>query len=423
MTVNNSNFEVVKSQHFTSSLDLDYIRSDFPTLSQQVNGNPLVYFDSGASALKPRIMIEAISDFYSNYYSNVHRGVHSLSQQATDTYESVRVKLQEFIKAPLQEEIIFTSGTTEAINLVANSFCQRFCEPGDTVLISEMEHHANIVSWQLVCEKMNLNLGVIQITDQGELDLSSLKSKLNSKVKIVAIPHVSNVLGTINPIDEIAVLVHQNGTKLMVDGAQAVPHMPVDVAQLDVDFYTFSGHKLFGPTGVGILYGKSELLNQMDPIMGGGDMIDQVTFQKTTFNSIPHKFEAGTPNIAGFIGMGASLDYINNLGMEQINQYENRLTDYMLQQLQGIDGLRLLGQAPNRAAVFSFVFEGIHHLDIGTLLNEYGIAIRTGHHCCQPLMQRMGVTGSARASLAFYNTKEEIDYFIMKLSQVKLLLS
>ncbi len=399
----------------STSLDLDYIRSDFPTLSQTVNGSPLVYFDSGASALKPRIMIDTISNFYSNQYSNVHRGVHTLSQNATDQFEAVRKSVQQFIHASALEEVIFTAGTTDAINLVAYSFCKKFCKQGDVIVISEMEHHADIVSWQLVCEQYGLELKFIPITDAGELDLHTFKKILDQRVKLVALAHVSNVLGTINPISEIAEQVHRVGAKLLVDGAQAVPHMPINVQQLDVDFYTFSVHKLFGPTGVGVLYGKRALLEEMPPMVGGGNMIDRVNLEQTSFNDLPHKFEAGTPNIAGILGTGVSIDYVNQIGMDVIQSYEQELTQYMLQSLKQVPGLCLLGTSTHRAAVFSFVVDGIHHLDIGTLLNEFGIALRTGHHCCQPLMAHYGISGSVRASLAFYNTKEEIDYFIEKL--------
>ena len=402
-----------------SPINIDYVRSDFPILKRKINGNPLVFFDSGASAQTPQVVIDAVSTFYSNYYSNVHRGIHELSQEATNRFEAVRGKVQQFIKAQHEHEIIFTSGTTDAINLVAKSYGRAFINPGDVVLISEMEHHANIVSWQIMLEDRGAELQVFPITDAGEIDFEAYKLLLNDNVKLVALSHISNVLGTINPVKKIISEAHAHNIPVLLDGAQAVPHMKVDVQDLDVDFYTFSGHKLFATTGTGVLYGKEEYLNKMPPIMGGGDMIDKVSFEETTFNDLPHKFEAGTPNIAGFIGLGAAIDYVNNIGIENIERYEEELIDYMLEKLNTVNGLRLIGTAEHRASVFSFVIEGLHALDIGTLLNEYGIAVRTGHHCAQPLLARFDVTSTARASLAFYNTKEEIDVFIEKLNQVK----
>ncbi len=408
---------------FQDEHGVDYIRSDFPTLKRELNGQPLVYFDSAASALKPQRMIDAVSDFYAQHYSNVHRGVHSLSQEATSAFEAVREQVCTLINAPKTEQIIFNSGTTEGINFVAKSFTDQFCQAGDVLVITEMEHHANIVSWQLVAQRHQLELQVVPVTDEGELDLKALQTILQSgRVKLLAVCHISNILGTINPVKQMAEMVHAAGAKILVDGAQSIPHMPIDVQDLDVDFFTFSAHKLFGPTGVGVLYGRLDLLEAMQPISGGGDMIDVVTFEKTTYNDLPHKFEPGTPNIAGVIGLGASLDYLDNIGIAAIEDYEHELTQYMLHQLQNIEGLRLLGPKENRAAVFSFVLNNLHHLDIGTLLNEYGIAVRTGHHCGQPLMQRFNISGTVRASLAFYNKREEIDFFITKLQHIQKLL-
>lgn len=400
-----------------TSINIDYIRSDFPTLKRKINGKPLVYFDSGASAQTPQIVIDAVSNFYSNYYSNVHRGIHELSQESTNQFESVRSKVKNFINAEKEHEIIFTTGTTDAINLVAKSFGRAYITEGDEILISEMEHHANIVSWQIMLEDQGAKLKVIPITEHGEIDIDAFRGMLSKKTKLISLSHISNVLGTINPVKELIQIAHQFDIPVLLDGAQAVPHMKVDVQELDVDFYTFSGHKLFATTGTGILYGKEMYLEKMPPIMGGGDMIDRVSFEKTTYNDLPHKFEAGTPNIAGFIGLGKAIDYMNNIGIEHIEEYEHELTAYMTQKLSTIEKLRVLGPE-HRASVFSFVIEGLHALDIGTLLNEYGIAVRTGHHCAQPLLERLGVTSTVRASLAFYNTKEEIDYFIDKLNKI-----
>ena len=401
---------------------IDYIRSDFPIFKRTINGHPLVYLDSGASAQKPQIVIDAVSNCYENYYSNVHRGIHSLSQEATDAFEESRRIIQKHIGAKHEEEIIFTSGTTESCNLLARSFGEKFIAEGDEILISEMAHHANIVPWQLLCERSGAKLNIIPITDAGEIDLDRYEGMLTERTKLISIAHISNVLGTINPVETIIELAHNVGAKVHLDGAQAIPHQSVNVQQIDVDFYSFSGHKAFGPTGTGVLYGRKDLLEQLPPYQGGGDMIDKVTFEKTTFNDLPHKLEAGTPNIAGFIGLGEAIKYINHIDLDAIEAYEQELVAYGTEQLNTINGLRMLGTAKNKAAVFSFVIEGCHPLDVGTLLNEYGIAVRTGHHCCQPLMQRMGVTASIRASLAFYNTKQEIDTLVEKLNVVKELL-
>lgn len=408
---------------FDTKYNISYVRSDFPVLKRKINGKPLVYLDSGASAQKPQIVIDAIKRCYEDYYSNVHRGIHELSQEATNEFEKVRAVIQSHINAKYNHEVIFTSGTTESINLLAHSFGREFLNENDEVIISEMEHHANIVPWQIVCEITGAKLKVIPITDLGELKMDVYHSMLSEKTKIVSIPHISNVLGTINPVKEVIELAHEVGAKVHLDGAQAIPHQKVNMLDLDVDFYSFSGHKVFGPTGTGILYGKEHLLDQMPPYQAGGDMIDVVTFEKTTYNDLPHKFEAGTPNIADFIGFGVAIDYINEIGLGEIEEYEQELTEYTRDKLATVEGLHFLGNAPHKAAVFSFVIDGLHALDIGTLLNEYGIAVRTGHHCCQPLMKRFNVPASTRASLALYNTKEEIDFLVEKLNVVKEMLS
>lgn len=398
----------------------DYInslRADFPLLQEQVNGKQLVYFDNGATAQKPQIVLDEISAYYTKLNANIHRGVHTLSQEATSKYEQARKKVQAYVNAALEEEVIFTKGTTDGINLVANGFSKGFLKPGDEVLISAMEHHSNIVPWQMACEQTGASLKVVPISDEGELLLEEYKSLLSENTKLVAITHVSNTLGTINPVKEIIELAHKKDIPVLIDGAQSVPHMKVDVRELDADFYTFSAHKIYGPTGVGILYGKKDWLDKLPPYQGGGDMIKTVTFEKTTYNDLPHKFEAGTPNIAGGIAMGAVIDYLDKVNWEAVAQHEHDLLDYATAQMKEIEGIRIVGQAKEKAGVISFVHESIHHYDIGTLLDQMGIAIRTGHHCTEPLMNRMGVTGTARASFAFYNTKEEVDYFIKSLKR------
>lgn len=393
------------------------LRADFPILSRKINGKPLVYFDNGASSQKPNIVIDRVRDYYQNENSNIHRGVHTLSQEATAAYEEARRKIQEYINAPLEEEVIFTKGTTDGINLVANGFTRGFLQKGDEVIISEMEHHSNIVPWQMACEYSGAVLKIAPINDAGELILSAFKLLLNSKTKLVSITHVSNTLGTINPAKEIVELAHQNGTPVLLDGAQSVPHMKVDVQDLNCDFYVFSGHKMFGPTGIGILYGRKEWLDKLPPYQGGGDMIKSVSFEKTIYNDLPHKFEAGTPNIAGGIGLGSAVDYLNELDWEAIYIHEDELLTYATAEIKKIEGIRLIGTAKNKAGVLSFVHDKAHHYDIGTLIDQLGIAIRTGHHCTEPLMHRFNVTGTARASFAFYNTKEEVDLFIAALKR------
>ncbi|MGK5594401.1 MAG: cysteine desulfurase [Parachlamydiaceae bacterium] len=394
------------------------LRQDFPMLQKTMHGKPLIYLDSAATAQKPLPVISAIDRFYREHYGTVHRAVYELSLYATEAYLAVRSKAQSFLNARKKEEVIFTRGTTESINLIAYSFGKAFIREGDEVLITEMEHHSNIVPWQLCCEDREAVLKVVPITDQGTLDLDALEKMLTDKTKIVAVAHISNSLGTINPIKQIAQLAHAKGAKILVDGAQAAPHLPIDVQDLDVDFYVFSGHKVYGPTGVGVLYGKEELLEQMPPYQGGGDMIDTVFFEKTTYAPLPLKFEAGTPMIAEVIGLGAALDYINKIGVQAIREWEHELIQYATQGVLDIPGFKVIGQAPEKAAILSFVIQGLHPLDIGTLLDLKGIAVRTGHHCAQPVMRHFGVPGTARASFGLYNTKEEIDHFKLALLEV-----
>lgn len=389
--------------------NIEAIRADFPILQESVNGKPLVYFDNGATSQKPRQVIDAISNYYQAYNSNVHRGVHKLSQIATDAFEQSRNKLQGFINAKHNHELIITSGTTQSINLVAYSYGKGFIKPGDEVIITAMEHHSNIVPWQIMCEDRGAVLKVIPFNNKGELDMEAFKKLLSPKTKLISAVHVSNSLGTINPVEEIIALAHANGSHVLLDGAQAVPHMAVDVQALDCDFYVFSGHKMFGPTGTGVLYGKEDLLNAMPPYLGGGEMIETVTFEKTTYNTLPHKFEAGTPNIADVIGLGAACDYINTLGYPFIEEQEKRLLAYAEEKMSQIDGLKPIGTAANKASVFSFIIDGIHPYDLGSIVDQLGVAVRTGHHCTQPVMDCFKIPGTIRASFAFYNTTEEID--------------
>lgn len=387
-------------------------RKDFPILERYVNKKPLVYLDSAASSQKPKSVIEAIERYYTNEHSNVHRGVHYLSQEATTAYEVVREKVQRFINARYNYEVLFTKGTTDSINLVAASFGRANLGAGDEVIVSGMEHHSDIVPWQMVCEEKGAALKVIPMTDEGELDMAAYAELLNEKTKIVAVVHISNSLGTINPIKEIINLAHKKNIPVLVDGAQAIHHTKVDVQELDVDFYAFSGHKMYGPTGIGVLYGKEELLNAMPPYQGGGDMIKNVTFEKTTYNDLPHKFEAGTPNIAGVMGLGAAVDYIDDLGVEAMADWEEELVAYAMDKLSQIEGMRFIGRAKHRASVVSFLIEGLHPYDIGVILDKMGIAVRTGHHCTQPVMDKFGIPGTVRASFAFYNTREDVDRLI-----------
>jgi cysteine desulfurase/selenocysteine lyase len=401
----------------TEILNIEKIRSDFTILSREVNGKPLVYLDNGASSQKPQQVIDAISHYYEYENSNIHRGIHTLSQEATTAYENARKTVQAFINAENDHEVIFTSGTTESINLVAASFGKKFLQKGDEIIISTMEHHSNIVPWQMICEEKGALLKVVPINDKGEFLMEEFEALLSEKTKLVAVTHVSNTLGTIIPVKEIIEKTHQNGALVLIDGAQAVPHKKVDVQELDCDFYVFSGHKMFGPTGVGILYGKEAILNDLPPYQGGGDMIKTVTFEKTTYNTLPHKLEAGTPNIAGGIGLAAAINYMNSIGIDNIEAYEQELLTYATAQIKQIEGVRIIGEASKKASVLSFIVEGTHPSDIGLIVDKLGIAIRTGHHCTEPLMNRLGIPGTARASFAFYNTVEEIDAFITALKR------
>lgn len=399
--------------------DVERVRADFPILEQRVHGKPLVYLDNAATTQKPRVVIDAITNYYLTDNANIHRGVHALSIRATDAYERVRGKLQRFIGATRSEEIVFVRSATEAINLVAQSFGRHRLQAGDEIVVSTMEHHANIVPWQLLCEQTGATLRVSPINDAGEIIVTEYEKILSSKTKIVAITHVSNALGTITPVKRLIDAAHRVGAVVLIDGAQGVPHMAIDVVALDCDFYVFSSHKMFGPTGVGVLYGKFDLLDSMPPYQGGGDMIKSVSFAGTTYNDVPFRFEAGTPNIAGTIGFGAAVDYLNTLGMDRIAAYERELLDHATGALTEVSGLRLIGTAAEKASVLSFVIDGIHPHDVGTILDQQGLALRTGHHCAQPVMERFGVPATARASLSFYNTKAEIDALVAALHTVQ----
>jgi cysteine desulfurase/selenocysteine lyase len=396
---------------YSTTLDIMQIRADFPILQRQVNGQPLVYLDNAATSQTPLAVIDAISDYYKHTNANIHRGVHALSQEATDEFEAARQKIQTHFNAAKAHEIIFTSGTTHSINLVANGFAS-FLEKGDGLIVSELEHHANIVPWQMLCERTGAQLKVIPITENGTLDMSVYADLLNARTKVVFVNHVSNALGIINPIEEIIEKAHAVGAAVLIDGAQATPHIVPDVQALDVEFYTTSAHKICGPTGIGALYGKEAWLRKLPPYQGGGEMIDQVTFEKTTYADLPHKFEAGTPNIAGGVGFGAAIDYMNNIGFEAIAAHENDLMRHATKKLKKIEGLHIYGDIENKVAVISFNVEGLHPYDIGTLLDKMGIAVRTGHHCCQPIMDHFQIPGTVRASFAFYNTHEEVERFI-----------
>jgi cysteine desulfurase / selenocysteine lyase len=407
------------TEQFHKYLRIAGCRHHFPLLRQSVNGKPLVYFDNAATSQKPQAVIDAMMRYYEVENSNIHRGVHYLSERATESYEGVRVKVRGFMNAADTKEIVFVRGTTEAVNLVAYSFGRAFVKAGDEILISGMEHHSNIVPWQMLCEERGAVLKVIPITDTGELEMSAVPALLTPRTRLMAVTHVSNALGTINPVKDLVRMAHEKNIPVLVDGAQAVPHMKVDVQDLDCDFYAYSAHKMFGPTGVGILYGKKKWLEQMPPYQGGGDMIKSVTFEKTIYNDLPYKFEAGTPNIGGGIGLGAAIDYLNELNMDAIRQFEHELLVYATERILTVPGVRIIGTAKEKAGVLSFVMEGIHPHDIGTILDVEGVAIRTGHHCAQPVMKRFGVPATARASFAFYNTKEEVDAFIKALYKVQ----
>lgn len=395
------------------ALDLaQRVRADFPILHQTVGKKPLVYLDNAATTQKPQVVIDRLARYYAEENANIHRAVHHLSERATRAYEEARLTAQRFLNAGESAEIIFVRGCTEGINLVAQSWGRKFIGAGDEIIISAMEHHSNIVPWQMLCEASGAVLRVIPINDDGELLLDEYAKLLNERTKMVSIVHISNALGTVNPVAQIIEMAHQVGAKVLLDGAQAVAHTPVDVQALDADFYVFSGHKLFGPTGIGVLYGKRELLDAAPPWQGGGDMIAQVSFEKTTYNALPFKFEAGTPNIAGAIGLATAIEYVNQIGLDEIAAYESALLDYATQRVEEIPGFRIIGTARDKASILSFVIEGAHPNDVATLINEDGIAIRTGHHCAMPLMQRLGVNSTARASFAFYNTREEVDAFV-----------
>jgi len=404
-------------------LEIQHIRTDFPILEEKIYNKDLIYFDNGATTQKPRCVVEKIEEGYYHLNANIHRGVHYLSQKATEAHEAARTTVADFLHAGKREEIIFTRGTTEAINLVATSFGEAFCHEGDEVIVSVMEHHSNIVPWQMLCERKGMKLRVVPMNERGELDLDVFKSLLNEKTKIVSIAHVSNVLGTINPVAEIIRIAHAKNVPVLVDGAQAVPHIPVNVVELDADFYVFSGHKIYGPTGIGALYGKSDWLNAIPPYQGGGEMIATVTFEKTTYNELPFKFEAGTPDYIGSTALAEALRYVQNIGLDKIAAHEHELLIYCTEKLLEIDGMRIIGTAKEKSSVISFLVGNIHPYDLGMLLDKLGIAVRTGHHCAQPLIDSLGIPGTVRASFAFYNTKEEIDTFVAALKRVVTMLS
>lgn len=399
--------------------DVNKIRADFPILGREVYGKPLIYLDNGATTQKPRVVVEAMTDEYYSVNANVHRGVHFLSQRATELHEGSRETVRAFINARSTSEIVFTRGTTESINLLASSFAESQMREGDEVIVSVMEHHSNIVPWQLMAAKHGIVIKVIPMNDNGELLLDAYRELFTERTRIVSVAHVSNVLGTVNPVEEMIRYAHEQGVPVLVDGAQSVPHMPVDVQALDADFYVFSGHKVYGPTGVGVLYGKEAWLDRLPPYQGGGEMIQTVSFEKTTFNELPFKFEAGTPDFVGTTGLARALEYVSAIGMDKIAAYEHELTAYATERLMEIPGMRIFGQAKEKGSVISFLVGDIHHFDLGTLLDRLGIAVRTGHHCAQPLMQRLGVEGTVRASFGLYNTKEEIDVLVAGIDRVR----
>lgn len=405
-----------------TKLNIETIRKDFPILSRKVNGYPLVYLDNAATSQTPKQVIDVIVDYYSRYNANIHRGIHSLSQEATDAFENSRSTIQKHLNAKYSHEIIFTSGTTHSINIVANGFSS-ILKKGDEILVSAMEHHSNIVPWQMLCERTGAILKVIPMNHQGELIVSNFEVLLSSRTKLVVCNHVSNALGTINPIKEIIDLGHQFGAAILIDGAQAAPHLAVDVQELEADFYTLSGHKICGPTGIGVLYGKETWLNKLPPYQGGGEMISEVTFEKTTYADLPHKFEAGTPNIAGGIALGAAIDYLNGFGLHYIAAYEHELLSYATKKLSAIEGLEIYGQASEKTSVISFNIKGIHPYDIGSILDKLGIAVRTGHHCAQPIMDYYNIPGTIRASFCFYNTLDEVDRLVEGVLKAKSMLS
>ena len=409
---------MIQKNHEAAELDVARIREDFPILGRQIHGKPLVYLDNAATTQKPNAVIGRITRYYTHENSNVHRGVHHLSEVATAAYEGARGTVKRFINAGSEKEIVFVRGTTEGINLVASSFGRTNVNAGDEILISAIEHHSNIVPWQMLCQERGATLRIIPVNDAGELLMDQVRAMLNERTRLLAVGHASNALGTINPIREIIELAHANGTTVLIDGAQGVPHLEVDVQDLDCDFYAFSSHKVYGPTGIGVLYGKEALLEAMPPYQGGGDMILSVSFDKTTYNALPYKFEAGTPDIAGVVGLAAALDYVSALGLPSIAAHEHDLLLYATEQLEEIDGLRIIGTARHKASVISFVLEGVHPHDIGTILDQEGIAIRTGHHCAQPVMMRFNVPATGRASFGLYNTRDEVDALVRGLEKV-----
>jgi cysteine desulfurase/selenocysteine lyase len=405
------------------SLNIQKIRTDFPILNEKIRGKQLVYLDNGASTQKPQVVIDAESYYYEHQYANIHRGVHYLSQIGTDLYENVRKQVQQFINAKHDHEIIFTKGTTNAINLIAYTFGRKYINEGDEIVVTEMEHHSNIVPWQMLCEEKKCVLKYIPLQEDGTISLADAEKLITPKTKLVSVTYVSNALGTINPINELTALAHKNGAKILIDAAQAIQHFTIDVQALDCDFFVFSGHKIYGPTGTGILYGKEDILNEMPPYEGGGDMIKTVSFSGTTFNDLPFKFEAGTPNIAGCIALGTAIKYIQEVGIENIRSYETELLNYATEKLSAIEGLKIYGTAKHKSSVISFLLDGIHPYDIGVILDNMGIAIRTGHHCAQPVMDHYNIPGTCRASFAFYNTKEEVDALTEGILKAKKMLS
>lgn len=405
-----------------NNIDIDNIRKDFPILNEKIYNKTLIYFDNGATTQKPQSVIEKINYGYEHLNANIHRGVHYLSQKATEAHEEARKTVASFLGAGKHQEIIFTRGTTEAINLVAFSFGEAFCKAGDEIIVSVMEHHSNIVPWQMLCERKGMKLKVIPMNETGELDIKAYTKLLNENTRLVSVAHVSNVLGTVNPVKNIIDIAHSRNIPVLIDGAQSVPHIPVNVTELDADFYVFSGHKIYGPTGIGVLYGKEKWLNAIPPYQGGGEMIATVSFEKTTYNELPFKFEAGTPDYIGSTALAAALDYVQKIGIDKIATYEHELTKYATLRLKEIDGIRIIGQAAEKSAVVSFLVGNIHPYDIGMLLDKLGIAVRTGHHCAQPLIESLEIPGTVRASFAFYNTKEEIDVFIEALKRVVIML-
>ena len=403
-------------------LDIESIRKEFPILAREVHGKPLVYFDNGATTQKPQCVLDRIMRSYTLENSNIHRGVHYLSGVATEAHEAARQRVADFIGANSKDEILFTRGTTESVNLVARTLADQICHKGDEIVVTTMEHHSNIVPWQMACERTGAVLRVAPINEHGELILSEFEALLSERTKIVSVAHVSNVLGTVNPVAEIIRMAHKYGAKVLIDGAQAIAHIPVNVMELDADFYAFSGHKVYAPNGIGVLYGKREILDAMPPFMGGGEMIETVRFEKTTYNKLPYKYEAGTPDYVGSCALATALDYISTIGMKEIAEYEHELLAYATEKIKEIEGVRIIGEAKEKSGVLSFVVDGVHPYDIGMMLDKLGIAIRTGHHCAEPLVDWYGIPGTARASFAFYNTKAEIDYFISSLKRVLMIL-